>query len=79
MSAFNFTFQCVWSSSCERWYSWSRNSRYVLTASKDWNVVIWDLASETDPPKRKTIVRFDAPVASAAFHPRNRHVPFMCL
>ncbi|EKM59556.1 uncharacterized protein PHACADRAFT_85948 [Phanerochaete carnosa HHB-10118-sp] len=53
---------------------WSRNSTYVLTASKDWNVVIWDLSSETDPPKRKNIIRFDAPVASASFHPRNRHV-----
>lgn len=55
--------------------SWSRNSRYVLTASKDWNVVVWDLASETDPPKRKTTVRFDASVTSAQFHPRNRYVP----
>lgn len=59
--------------------SWSRNSRYVLTASKDWNVVVWDLASDTDPPRKKTTVRFDAPVASASFHPRNRCVYAMLL
>ena len=44
----------------------------MLTASKDWNIVLWDLMSETDPPRRKTTVRFDAPVASASFHPRNK-------
>lgn len=53
--------------------SWSRHSRYVLTSSKDWNVVVWDLASETDPPRRVTTIRFDAPVSSASFHPRNRY------
>jgi COMPASS component SWD1 len=55
-------------------YSWSRNSRFVLTSSKDWNVIVWDLASECDPPQRFTTVRFDAPVVSASFHPRNRYV-----
>ena len=54
--------------------SFSRNARYVLTGSKDWNVCVWDLASETDPPKRKAMIRFDAPVVSAYFHPRNRCV-----
>ncbi|KAI0346972.1 WD40 repeat-like protein [Trametopsis cervina] len=58
---------------------WSRNSRYVLTASKDWNVVVWDLASDTDPPKKKTTVRFDAPVASASFHPRNSQILLVLL
>ena len=52
--------------------SFSRNARYVLTGSKDWNVSVWDLASDTDPPKRKAMIRFDAPVVSAYFHPRNR-------
>ena len=55
-------------------YSWSRNSQFVLTSSKDWNVIVWDLASECDPPQRFTTVRFDAPVVSASFHPRNRYV-----
>lgn len=54
--------------------SWSRNSRFVLTSSKDWNVIIWDLASNCDPPLRYSTVRFDAPVVSAAFHPRNMYV-----
>ena len=47
-----------------------------MTSSKDWNVVIWDLASETDPPRRVVTIRFDAPIASASFHPRNRSVEY---
>ncbi|KIL67355.1 hypothetical protein M378DRAFT_9570 [Amanita muscaria Koide BX008] len=53
---------------------WSRYSRFVLTSSKDWNVIVWDLASECDPPQRYTTVRFDAPVVSASFHPRNSNI-----
>ena len=47
-----------------------------MTSSKDWNVIIWDLVrlSDVDPPQRKRTIRFDAPVVSAAFHPRNRFV-----
>ncbi|KAJ3477680.1 hypothetical protein NLI96_g10297 [Meripilus lineatus] len=52
---------------------------YVLTSSKDWNVIIWDLASDTDPPKRVTTIRFDAPVTSAAFHPRNSKIVLVLL
>ncbi|KAH9466856.1 hypothetical protein MJO29_000697 [Puccinia striiformis f. sp. tritici] len=47
---------------------WSRNSRYLLSASRDWNVIIWDLKSGD----RKQTIRFDAPVTSAQFHPINR-------
>lgn len=53
--------------------SWSRHSRYVLTASKDWNCIVWDLASELEPPQRARTIRFDYEVARAAFHPRNRY------
>ncbi|CAL1702037.1 unnamed protein product [Somion occarium] len=59
--------------------TWSRYSRYVLTSSKDWNVVIWDLASDTDPPRRVATVRFDAPIASASFHPRNSQILLVLL
>ncbi|KIK65788.1 hypothetical protein GYMLUDRAFT_39315 [Collybiopsis luxurians FD-317 M1] len=50
---------------------WSRHSRYVLTSSKDWNVIIWDLSSPCDPLQRHATIRFDSPVSSASFHPRN--------
>ncbi|GAA5885881.1 hypothetical protein JCM6882_004189 [Rhodosporidiobolus microsporus] len=53
---------------------WSSNSRYLLTASRDWNAIIWDLhASAADTPEgeRAHTVRFDAPVTSADLHPRN--------
>ena len=56
--------------------SWSGNSRYLLTASRDWNVIIWDLsagAADTLQGERTHTVRFDAPVTSAALHPRNRY------
>ena len=43
-----------------------------MTASKDWNVLIWDLASTCDPPQRHAAIRFDAHVVSASFHPKNR-------
>ncbi|KAM0752903.1 WD40 repeat-like protein [Meredithblackwellia eburnea MCA 4105] len=53
---------------------WSRNSRYLLTASRDWNAIIWDLsssASQTDAGERRDTVRFDGPITSAHLHPRN--------
>ncbi|KAF8911345.1 WD40 repeat-like protein [Mucidula mucida] len=53
---------------------WSRNSRFVLTSSKDWNVIVWDLASECDPLQRYATIRFDSPVLSASFHPRNSKI-----
>lgn len=58
-------------------FSWSHNSRYLLTASRDWNVIIWDLSStaaNTPQGERRDTVRFDAPVTSAHLHPRNRLV-----
>ncbi|KAF8164304.1 COMPASS complex protein [Pholiota molesta] len=58
---------------------WSRNSRYLLTSSKDWNVLIWDLASDCDPPQRYASIRFDAPVVSASFHPRNSQIILVLL
>ena len=54
--------------------SWSRNSRYLLTSSKDWNAIIWDLSSLCEPPLRHSSLRFDASVVSASFHPKNRCV-----
>jgi COMPASS component SWD1 len=49
----------------------------VLSSSKDWNVVVWDLAARHEPMQRLRTVRFDSPVVSAGFHPRNRCVPFV--
>ncbi|KAF7301216.1 WD-REPEATS-REGION domain-containing protein [Mycena indigotica] len=53
---------------------WSRHSRFVLTTSKDWNVIIWDLANRCIPAQRHSTLRFDAPVVSASFHPRNSQI-----
>jgi COMPASS component SWD1 len=50
---------------------WSRNSRFLLTASRDWNVIVWDLSLG----ERAHTIRFDAPVTSAQFHPINRLPP----
>ncbi|GAA6040189.1 hypothetical protein JCM8097_004172 [Rhodosporidiobolus ruineniae] len=53
---------------------WSSNSRYLLTASRDWNAIIWDLhasAADSVEGERRYTVRFDAPVTSADLHPRN--------
>jgi COMPASS component SWD1 len=56
--------------------SWSRNARFLLASSKDWNITVWDLAADQDPPQPHALIRFDAPVHAAAFHPRNRHVRY---
>ncbi|KAF9521669.1 WD40-repeat-containing domain protein [Crepidotus variabilis] len=53
---------------------WSRNSRYILSSSKDWNVVVWDLSTTSDPPQRYASIRFDNPVVSACFHPKNSRI-----
>lgn len=53
---------------------WSRNSRYLLSAGKDWNIVIWDLSAKTEPLDRHATIRFDQPVSYAAFHPRNSKI-----
>ncbi|KAF8876289.1 COMPASS complex protein [Gymnopilus junonius] len=58
---------------------WSRNSRYLLTSSKDWNVLVWDLASTCDPPQRHNSIRFDAPVVSSSFHPNNSQIILVLL
>lgn len=63
--------------------SWSRNNRYLLTASHDSTAIIWDLSylpaslparTPIDPgpstPRRQTL-RFDAPVHNAQFHPKH--------
>ena len=68
--------------------SWSRNNRYLLSASLDSAAIIWDLsvldhsilcpstpiASSSSPSPRLHTVRFDAPVASAHFHPRTSKI-----
>jgi WD40 repeat protein len=51
-------------------FSWSRNSRYVMTSSRDWNCVLWDL----ETGERVKTIRFDCPASGASLHPRNRSV-----
>ncbi|KAB5594207.1 Retinoblastoma-binding protein 5 [Ceratobasidium theobromae] len=55
--------------------SWSRNSRYLLTSSKDWNCIIWDMSNG----ERSATIRFDAPVLQASFHPRNSKLMLVTL
>ncbi|KZT39653.1 WD40 repeat-like protein [Sistotremastrum suecicum HHB10207 ss-3] len=53
---------------------WSRNSRFVLTSSRDWTMIVWDLASPIDPPQRHQTVYFDGVVLSGEFHPHNSRI-----
>lgn len=55
--------------------SWSRNSRYLLSASRDWNVIVWDLKTGA----RRDTIRFDAPVTTAVLHPRNSKIVLVTL
>ncbi|KAG8681302.1 chromatin binding protein [Ceratobasidium sp. 394] len=55
--------------------SWSRNSRYLLTSSRDWSCIIWDMSNG----ERQTTIRFDAPVLHASFHPKNSKIVLVTL
>ncbi|KAI9306634.1 WD40-repeat-containing domain protein [Cunninghamella echinulata] len=46
--------------------SWARNGRYLLSASKDWTCIFWDLIPGTKYSK----IRFDTPLMMAQMHPK---------
>ncbi|KAF9434531.1 hypothetical protein BGZ76_007859 [Entomortierella beljakovae] len=50
--------------------SWSRNGRYLLSASKDWSCIVWDLLTGI----KKHTIRFDTSVLNAQFHPKNNSI-----
>lgn len=50
--------------------SWSNKSQYLLSASRDWKCIVWDLATGT--PYRT--FNFETPVWSAHFHPFNEKI-----
>lgn len=52
--------------------SWSRDSRYLLSASRDWKCILWDLATG----KPLHTVQMGAPVWGASLHPEN-HLVFV--
>ncbi|KAI5291292.1 chromatin binding protein [Ascosphaera acerosa] len=52
--------------------SWSRDSRYLLSASQDCKCILWDLQDGS----RVRTVRFDTPVWMAEMHPDN-HLVFV--
>lgn len=49
---------------------WSRNSRFLLSASRDGTVILWDL----ERSERVETIRFEGPVIDAQFHPANSKV-----
>ncbi|TYJ55224.1 hypothetical protein B9479_004054 [Cryptococcus floricola] len=75
--------------------SWSRNNRYLLSASSDGTALVWDLSALPHPllvprtpltesqagssnastsTSRLHTIRFDSPVTSASFNPRNSRI-----
>ncbi|KAK9455695.1 WD40-repeat-containing domain protein [Dipodascopsis uninucleata] len=50
--------------------SWSRDGRYLLSSSRDWKCILWDLK---DGSREKTI-KFDTPIWNAELHPHNNQV-----
>lgn len=47
--------------------SWSRDGRYLLSASQDCTAILWDLSTQT----RLRSIKFQAPIYLAELHPRN--------
>ena len=68
--------------------SWSRNNRYLLSASHDATAIVWDLSylnpllpaqtpiqAQAGPSSsRKETLRFESPLSNAQFHPRNSQI-----
>ncbi|KZO93166.1 WD40 repeat-like protein [Calocera viscosa TUFC12733] len=54
--------------------AWSRNSRYLLTSSKDFTCAVWDLAVESRTACKRDTVWFQSPLTGAVFHPHTSHV-----
>ena len=68
--------------------SWSRNNRYLLSASHDSTAIVWDLSYLTPllpthtpiharsgpSSSRKQTLRFESPLSNAQFHPRNSRI-----
>ncbi|KAK9379037.1 WD40-repeat-containing domain protein [Kockiozyma suomiensis] len=50
--------------------SWSRDGRYLLSGSRDWLCILWDLKDG----KRLETVRFEAPIWGAELHPYNHQI-----
>lgn len=49
--------------------SWSHDSRYLLSGSRDWKCILWDLKS--GGTRQKRVFNFETPVWSAIFHPKD--------
>ncbi|KAI8801674.1 WD40-repeat-containing domain protein, partial [Cladochytrium replicatum] len=49
--------------------SWTRQGRHLLTASRDWNCIFWDLKYGM----KERVIRFSSPINSAEMHPRDKY------
>ncbi|KAJ3310700.1 chromatin binding protein, partial [Blyttiomyces sp. JEL0837] len=50
------------------------DSKYLLTTSKDWNCIMWNLAR----PEKEYVLRFSSPILSAALHPLDGNKSIVC-
>ena len=50
--------------------SWTRRGQHILTASRDWNCILWDLATG----QRQHTFKFSSPVLEGCVHPRNKNM-----
>lgn len=49
--------------------SWSHDGRYLLSGSRDWKCILWDL--QAGGSNKKRVFNFETPVWSAIFHPKD--------
>ncbi|KAK9467567.1 WD40-repeat-containing domain protein [Lipomyces arxii] len=50
--------------------SWSKDGRYLLSSSRDWKCILWDLKDGS----RETTVRFESAIWGAELHPFNHQI-----
>ncbi|KAI9347931.1 WD40-repeat-containing domain protein [Zopfochytrium polystomum] len=54
--------------------SWAFDGQFLLTSSRDWNCILWNLTDFT----KEAVFRFSSPIVSSAIHPSNEKIAVVC-
>lgn len=54
--------------------TWSAKGQFLLTSSRDWNCVVWNL----EDGSKESVYRFTSPILAAAIHPLHKNLIIAC-